>query len=95
MWVRFMPVDMCTSGSFIFRAAEKPVAGICHFSKEPWQPLRGLGVGGWPTRVALITGRSLRGGDPPTFISPPLWGGRAGLVPSASLNHCFTEQEFK
>lgn len=45
MWVRFMPVDMCTSGSFIFRAAEKPVAGICHFSKEPWRPLRGLGVG--------------------------------------------------
>ena len=26
MWVRFMPVDMCTSGSFIFSAAESLIA---------------------------------------------------------------------
>lgn len=26
MWVRFMPVDMCTSGSFTFSAAENLIA---------------------------------------------------------------------
>lgn len=51
------------------------------FFQQALEALEGLGMER-PTPVALITGRIPLCGDAPTFISPPLWDGRAGLVPS-------------